>query len=65
MHLKSVNNSTNINKTNNNLSPETIQHKEITTYGVENPCPVFGSAQMCGGIKPVMGSQPTPMPIQI
>jgi hypothetical protein len=56
MHLKSVNNSTNISKTNNNLSPETIQHKEITTYGVENPCPVFGSAQRCGGIKPVMGS---------
>jgi hypothetical protein len=53
-----VNNSTNINKTNSNLSPETIQHKESTTYGAENPCPIIGSAQKCGGIKPVMGSQP-------
>jgi hypothetical protein len=33
-----VNNSTNINKTNNYLSPETIEHKFKTmTYGVEKP----------------------------
>ena len=29
-----TNNSTNINKTNNHLSPHTIEHKKTTTYGV-------------------------------
>ena len=32
-----VNNSTNINKTNNNLSPQLIQHKKTMTYDVRNP----------------------------
>jgi len=33
-----VNDSTNINSTNNNLSPQTIEHKKNTmTHGVGNP----------------------------
>jgi len=31
-----VNNFTNINKTNNHLSPKLIVHKKITTYDVGN-----------------------------
>jgi len=32
-----VNNSTNINKMNNHLSPQIIEHKKIMTYDVGNP----------------------------
>jgi len=43
-----VNNSTNINNTNNHL----IEHKEkTTTYIVENPGPGLGQAQKCGRVK--------------
>jgi hypothetical protein len=37
-----VNNSTKINKTNNNIWPQTIEYKNTTTYGVENACPSLG-----------------------
>jgi hypothetical protein len=37
-----VNNSTNITKTNDHLSPQIIEHKnKITTYGGGNPGPVL------------------------
>ena len=32
-----INNSTNINIMNNHLSPQIIEHKKTTTYGVEKP----------------------------
>jgi hypothetical protein len=32
-----VNNSTNINKTNNYLSPQIIEHIKTMTYGTRNP----------------------------
>jgi len=40
-----VNNSTNINKSNNYLSPQIIEHKKITTNDIGNPCPGWGQAQ--------------------
>ena len=40
-----VDNSTNINKTNNYLSPQIIEHKQITTHGVENRGPALGQTQ--------------------
>ena len=48
-----VNNSININKTNNHLTPQTIEYKKkTTTYGVGNPGPSFGQAKKSGRIKP-------------
>ena len=50
-----VNNSTNINKTNNHLSSELTEHKKkrgITTYDIGNPDPGLGHTQKCGGVKP-------------
>ena len=41
-----VNNSININKMNNHLSPRIIDHnKQTTTYNVRNPGPGLGQAQ--------------------
>ena len=37
-----VNNSTDINKKNNHLSHQSIEHKETMTYDVGNPGPVAG-----------------------
>ena len=66
-----VNNSTNINKTNNHLSPQqqspltsttitshlnSLNINKTTTYVVGNPGPGLGQAQKCGRIKPMMGS---------
>ena len=49
-----VNNSTNINKMNNHLSPTLTEHKnKTTTYDVGNPGTSFGQVQKCGGTKPV------------
>ena len=48
-----VNNSTNINKTNNRLSPQTLNTKKIPTYGVGNLCPGLEQVQNYGGVKPV------------
>jgi hypothetical protein len=33
---RTVNNSTNINKTNNHLSPQLTEHKKTMTYGIGN-----------------------------
>jgi hypothetical protein len=47
-----VNNSSNINKTNYNMSPQIIMNtKSTTTYDVRNADPALGSAQICGGVK--------------
>ena len=46
-----VNNSTNINKTNNHLSPSLNEHKKgTTTYDVGNPGPWFGTGIRIGCI---------------
>jgi hypothetical protein len=52
-----VNHSTNINKTNNQLSRQFIEHKKTITYDVGNPAPGFGQAQRGGRVKPVNGTQ--------
>jgi hypothetical protein len=49
-----VNNFTNINKTNNNLSPEIIEHKK-NTLGIRNAGPGWGLAQKYSEGKPVNG----------
>jgi hypothetical protein len=44
-----VNNSTNINKTNNHLSPQAFEQKEkTTTYCAGNPCPAVGHKYVSG-----------------
>jgi len=47
-----VNNSTNINKTNNYLSPQFIEHlkKKTTTYDIGNPSPGLEQTQ---NVKPI------------
>jgi len=40
-----VNNSSNINKTENHLSSYNTEHKKTTTYDVRNPGPGLGKAQ--------------------
>jgi hypothetical protein len=40
-----ANNSTNINKTNDHLLPQLIEHKKTTTYDVGNPGSGLGQAQ--------------------
>jgi len=37
------NNASNINKTNNQLSPQTIEHKRNITYDLGNPGTGFGT----------------------
>ena len=52
-----VSNSTNINKTNTHLSPQTIEHKKKTmTYGIGNPVLVW--ALKCVRLNRFMESQP-------
>ena len=43
--------STNINKTNNYLSPRTFEHKKLTAYGIGNTGPGLGQAQKGGWVK--------------
>ena len=51
-----VNNSTDINKTNNHLSPQLIEHKNKNmTYDIGNLSPYLGKAQKCGRVKLVNG----------
>ena len=51
-----INNSTNINKINNHLSPQLIKHKKKpTTYDVENPGHHLGRAQRGSDVKSVNG----------
>ena len=46
-----VNNSTHINNTNNNLSPQTMKTKKTTTNGVGYPVPGMGQKQTCDEVK--------------
>ena len=46
-----VNNFTNINKTNNHLSPQLTEYKKETTYDVGNSGLCLGQTKKCGGIK--------------
>ena len=51
-----VNNSTNINETNNHFLPEIIENeKKSMTYDIGNPCPGLGQAQKCGRVTLVNG----------
>jgi hypothetical protein len=50
-----VSNPTNINKTNNHLSPSLTEHIKTMPYDIGNPCPGLGQTQKCGGVKPVNG----------
>ena len=49
------NNATNINKTNNHLSAEIIEHKKTTTHGINHPYSGLGQAHKCGGVKSING----------
>jgi hypothetical protein len=49
-----ANNSTNINKTNNNLNLLT-EHKKTTTLDVGSPGPGLKQAQECDRVKPANG----------
>jgi hypothetical protein len=53
-----VNNSTNMNRMNDHLSPKLAEHtkKKTTTYDVENPGP--GQAQNMAGLNRLIISQP-------
>ena len=55
-----VNNSTDINKKNNHLSPLLSEHI-IDHHDVGNPHPSFGRAEKCGGVKPVNGIPAPPL----
>jgi hypothetical protein len=49
-----VNNSTNINKTNNNVLPQLDEHiKKTKTSDIGNPCPGLGQAHTSCRVKPV------------
>jgi hypothetical protein len=49
-----VNNSHNINKANKQPpTPQNIERKKFTTYGVGYKSSVLGQTQKCGGVKPV------------
>ena len=55
-----VNHSSNINKTNNHISLQFIEHKRDHDI-CRNPYSGLGQAQICGGVKPVNGMQPSPL----
>jgi len=46
-------NSTNINKTNNHISPQIIEHKKDHNIWLFNPVPGLGQVEKCGRVKPV------------
>ena len=50
-----VNNSININKTNNHVSPQLIDHKKTTAYDIGNTVLGLGQAHKCGIVIPVNG----------
>jgi hypothetical protein len=51
-----INNSTNVNKKNNQFEPQTFwKQNKTTTNGVENLGSGLGQAQKCDGVKPVNG----------
>jgi hypothetical protein len=45
-----VNNSTNINETNNCLSPQIIEHNLMTTYGIGNTDPGLAQTEIVAGL---------------
>ena len=49
------NNAMNINKTNNHLSAEIIEHKKTMKLGINHPYSGLGQAQICGGVKSING----------
>ena len=55
-----VNNSTDINKTNNHLSPQITEHKDhgMNLYDVENPGPVWNRHEYVAVLNRLMRSQP-------
>ena len=56
-----VNNSTNINKTNNHLLPKTIEHKEIPQHmALEILVLALDRHKNVAGLNRLMGSQPSP-----
>ena len=50
-----VNISTNIIKTSNDLSPQSLHIKKTTTCNVGNPGPCLGQTQQYGGANPANG----------
>jgi len=50
-----VNNSTNINKMNNHLSPQLIEHKKNQWHDFGNPGAGLEQAHSCGRVKPING----------
>ena len=54
-----VNNSTDINKTNNRLSPQITEHKKITTHHMEHPGPVWNRHEYVAVLNRLMISQPS------
>jgi hypothetical protein len=50
-----VNNTININNTNNHLYLKSLNTQKNTTYGVGNPGPGLGQTQKCGRVKSVNG----------
>jgi len=52
------NKSTNINKTNNHLSPQIIEQLKTTTYDVGNAGRGLGQARNLAGLNRSKGSQP-------
>ena len=55
-----INNSNNINKANNHLSPKLTEHKNTMTYDVRNPHPGLERVYICGRVKPVNGNPALP-----
>ena len=51
-----VNNSPNINKTNNHFSPSLTEHNKIRTYDVGIPYPGLEKAQICAELNRLMNS---------
>jgi hypothetical protein len=56
-----VNNAININKTNNHLSHQIIEHKNTMTYDVGNQGPGLRQEQKCGRVKSINGIPPSPL----
>jgi hypothetical protein len=54
-----VNNSTDINKTNNSLSPQITEGKKITTYHMEHQGPVWNRHEYVAVLELLMRSQPS------
>ena len=52
------NNTTNINKANNHLSPQIIEYEKGHDIYVRNPDPDLGQAHTCGRIK-LLNGMPT------